>query len=130
MHDKYSAIVFKNRKQHITQLEFGEQADTITANTRAIPGTMTARGCCYAGCKGVVVGPLKDVAVITHGPIGCAFYSWGTRRNKAKADEASDNKNFVPYSLCTDMRPTDIVFGGEKKLEKVIGEVINIFNTK
>lgn len=128
--DKYTAKVYKNRKQHITQLEFGAEPDTITANTRAIPGTMTARGCCYAGCKGVVVGPLKDVAVITHGPIGCAFYSWGTRRNKAKNDPESDNKNFVPYSLCTDMRPTDIVFGGEKKLEKAIEEVIDIFHPK
>ena len=128
--DKYTAKVFKNRKQHITQLEQGLEADTIAANTRAIPGTMTARGCCYAGCKGVVVGPLKDVAVITHGPIGCAFYSWGTRRNKAKGDPDSDNKNFIPYSLCTDMRPTDVVFGGEKKLEKAIEEVIEIFHPK
>ena len=79
---------------------------------------------------GVVVGPMKDVAVITHGPIGCAFYSWGTRRNKAKADAECDDMNFVPYSLCTDMRPTDIVFGGEKKLEKAIDEVMDIFHPK
>lgn len=128
--EKYSAKIFKNRKEHITQLECGSEPDTIGANTRAIPGSMTARGCCYAGCKGVVVGPLKDVAVITHGPIGCAFYSWGTRRNKAKATEESGNMNFVPYSLCTDMRPTDIVFGGEKKLEQAIEEVMDIFNPK
>lgn len=128
--DKYSARVFKNRKEHIRQLEFGPEGDTLTANTRAIPGSMTARGCCYAGCKGVVVGPMKDVAVITHGPIGCAFYSWGTRRNKAKGDADSDGMNFVPYSLCTDMRPTDIVFGGEKKLEKAIDEVMDIFHPK
>ena len=128
--DKYSAKVFKNRKQHIVQLEKEDEPDTITANTRTVPGVMTARGCCYAGCKGVVVGPLKDVAVITHGPIGCAFYSWGTRRNKAKASEDCDNKNFIPYSFCTDMRPTDIVFGGEKKLEQAIEEVVDIFKPK
>lgn len=123
--EKYSTKVFKNRKQHIIKLEQGETPDEIAANTRAVPGTMTARGCCYAGCKGVVMGPLKDVAIITHGPIGCAFYSWGGRRNKAKTDE--NGKNFVPYSLCTDMRPTDIVFGGEKKLEKAIAEVVDLF---
>ncbi len=49
--DKYSTRIFKNRKSHITQLEFGENPDEITANTRAIPGIITARGCCYAGCK-------------------------------------------------------------------------------
>jgi nitrogenase molybdenum-iron protein alpha chain len=124
--DKYSAKVYKNRKEHILQLEEGEQS--IAANTRAIPGVMTARGCCYAGCKGVVVGPMKDVCVITHGPIGCGFYSWGTRRNKAKADENSGGKNFVPYSFSTDMQEPDIVFGGEKKLEKAIEEAIELFH--
>lgn len=127
--DKYSARVYKNRKEHIIQLE-DDASGTITANTRAVPGVMTARGCCYAGCKGVVIGPLKDVCVITHGPIGCGFYSWGTRRNKAKADENSGNKNFIPYCFSTDMQEPDIVFGGEKKLEKAIDEAMDIFNPK
>ncbi len=126
--EKYSSRVFKNRKSHITQLEFNDEADTITANTRAIPGIATARGCCYAGCKGVVVGPMKDAVTITHGPIGCAYYSWGTRRNKAKTEEGI--QNFIPYSFCTDMRPTDIVFGGEKKLEESIDEVMKLFHPK
>ena len=126
--DQYSARVYKNRKEHITQLEFGDTPDTINANTRTVPGIMTARGCCYAGCKGVVVGPLKDVCIITHGPIGCAYYSWGTRRNRAKTGE--DGKNFLPYCICTDMRSTDIVFGGEKKLQKAIDECMAIFNPK
>lgn len=72
---------------------------------------MTNRGCCYAGCKGVVLGPLKDVAIITHGPIGCGFYSWGTRRNKATP---VDGRNFLEYCLSTDLQEPDIVFGGEK----------------
>ncbi|MFT3985291.1 MAG: nitrogenase component I subunit alpha [Lachnospiraceae bacterium] len=126
--EKYSSRVFKNRKSHITQLEFSDEPDTITANTRAIPGIATARGCCYAGCKGVVVGPMKDAVTITHGPIGCAYYSWGTRRNKAKTEEGI--QNFIPYSFCTDMRPTDIVFGGEKKLEESIDEVMKLFHPK
>jgi len=128
MLDKYSARVYKNRKEHLIELEKAENADKIAANTRAIPGIMTARGCCYAGCKGVVVGPLKDVLVITHGPIGCGFYSWGTRRNKAKPDDDSGGKNFIPYCFSTDMQEPDIVFGGEKKLEKAIAEAMEIFN--
>ncbi|MDR1801036.1 MAG: nitrogenase component I subunit alpha [Lachnospiraceae bacterium] len=127
--EKYSAKVYKNRKEHIVQLEETCETQSIAANTRAIPGVMTARGCCYAGCKGVVVGPLKDVCVITHGPIGCGFYSWGTRRNKAKPDEHTD-KNFVPYCFSTDMQEPDIVFGGEKKLEKAIDEAMEIFDPK
>ena len=129
MLEKYSAKVYKNRKDHVVQIEATGQAQPIAANTRAIPGIMTARGCCYAGCKGVVIGPLKDVCVITHGPVGCSFYTWGTRRNKARPDSHSD-KNFVPYCFSTDMQESDIVFGGEKKLEKAIEEAVAAFDPK
>ncbi|MDR2668859.1 MAG: nitrogenase molybdenum-iron protein alpha chain, partial [Desulfovibrio sp.] len=83
---RYNAKVFKNRKDHILRVDRDvDGAQEIAANTRAVPGIMTNRGCCYAGCKGVVVGPIRDAVTITHGPIGCGFYTWGTRRNKAKA---------------------------------------------
>jgi nitrogenase molybdenum-iron protein alpha chain len=124
--DKYSSRVYKNRKEHILQVENVAGGQEITANTRTVPGIITNRGCCYAGCKGVVVGPLKDVLVITHGPIGCSYYSWGTRRNKAVAEEGG--QNYVPYCFSTDMQEADIVFGGEKKLEKAIAEAVDIFN--
>jgi nitrogenase molybdenum-iron protein alpha chain len=127
--EKYSAKLYKNRKDHILELDESDENRSIAANTRAVPGVMTARGCCYAGCKGVVVGPLKDVCVITHGPIGCGFYSWGTRRNKAKPDEQAD-KNFIPYCFSTDMQESDIVFGGEKKLEKAIDEAMELFSPR
>ena len=83
--ERYNAKVFKNRKEHMLKVNPAED-QIIIANTRAIPGIMTNRGCCYAGCKGVVLGPIKDMVTITHGPVGCGFYSWGTRRNKAKAE--------------------------------------------
>src|SRR5512139_2273993 len=86
----YPDIVKKNRKKHLlvkTSGEAGEACQTIEANTRTIPGIISQRGCCYAGCKGVVVGPVKDMITITHGPVGCGYYSWGTRRNKARADD-------------------------------------------
>lgn len=124
--EKYSSRVYKNRKDHVTQIKCDSEADTIVANTRSVPGIMTARGCCYAGCKGVVVGPLKDVCVITHGPIGCGFYSWGTRRNKAVAKEGG--QNYIPYCFSTDMQEPDIVFGGEKKLKKAIEEAVDLFH--
>jgi nitrogenase molybdenum-iron protein alpha chain len=72
------------------------------------------------------VGPLKDCLIITHGPIGCGYYSWGTRRNKAKAEEGE--QNYIPYCFSTDMQESDIVFGGEKKLEKAIEEAMEIFS--
>jgi nitrogenase molybdenum-iron protein alpha chain len=64
--DQYSARVFKNRKDHIVQLDKEEcEVPEIAANSRSVPGIMTSRGCCYAGCKGVVLGPLQDVVVLS-----------------------------------------------------------------
>ena len=124
--DNYSAKVYKNRKSHI--LNLNDETQEIAANSRTVPGIMSNRGCCYAGCKGVVLGPLKDVAIITHGPIGCAYYSWGTRRHKGKGDE--NTQNYLEYCFSTDMQESDIVFGGEKKLKQAIKEVVEIFNPK
>lgn len=127
--DQYSSRVYKNRKEHV--LTIGEHdKDVITANTRAIPGIITQRGCCFAGCKGVVLGPIKDAAIIVHGPIGCAFYTWGTRRHKNAADERDGEKseNYLEYCFSTDMQESDIVFGGEKKLKQAIEEVIGILH--
>ena len=125
----YPGSVFKNRKDHIiVKQNDSPQPQVIAANTRVIPGIMTQRGCCYAGCKGVVVGPLKDAVVITHGPIGCGYYSWGTRRNKGK--KTGDEDNFLNYCFSTDMQEGDIVFGGMKKLRQAVKEAVEIFNPK
>lgn len=123
--EAYPAKVKRNRKKHIIIRDSEQARQEIEANTRTIPGIITNRGCAYAGCKGVVLGPIKDMVHITHGPIGCAFYSWGTRRNKAKS--ADPEKNFLNYCFSTDMQESDIVFGGEKRLTKMIDEVMETF---
>ncbi len=124
--DKYSAKVYKNRKKHMLELE--QETQEIDANRRTIPGVMTHRGCCYAGCKGVVLGPLKDIVLLTHGPIGCGYYSWGTRRNKAIPQKGDGN--FIQYCFSTNLGESDIVFGGEKKLRAAIDEIVDIFHPK
>jgi nitrogenase molybdenum-iron protein alpha chain len=101
----------------------------IAANTRTVPGIITMRGCAYAGCKGVILGPTRDVLSITHGPIGCGFYSWLTRRNQTRPPTPEDD-NFMTYCLSTDMQESEIVFGGEKKLAKAIEEAYEIFHPK
>jgi len=124
--EKYPAAVYKNRKEHIVVKQSDcEEPQTITSNTRTVPGIITNRGCCYAGCKGVVIGPLRDALIITHGPIGCGFYTWGTRRNKGRT--SGDEKNFLNYCFSTDLQEGDIVFGGEKKLKQAIKEAVEIF---
>lgn len=125
--DKYPARVMKNRKTHILIKDSSEKQE-ISANTRTVPGIITNRGCCYAGCKGVVIGPIIDMVHIVHGPIGCSYYAWGTRRNKGKAREGG--KNFLSYCFSTDMQESDIIFGGEKKLMSAILEAYEIFSPR
>lgn len=120
--------VQKNRRKHILIKDDEKGRQQIEANTRTIPGIITNRGCAFAGCKGVVLGPIKDMVHIVHGPIGCGYYAWGTRRNKARTAEGG--QNFINYCVSTDMQESDIVFGGEKKLAKVIDEVVDIFKPK
>lgn len=127
----YPDKVKKNRDKHIVRKNPEEGCQQIEANTRTIPGIISQRGCAYAGCKGVVVGPIKDMITITHGPVGCGYYSWGTRRNKARADDNTPPEK-IYSSLCfiSDMQEPDIVFGGEKKLAKMVDEVVAIFHPR
>jgi len=101
----------------------------IGANSRTVPGLITQRGCTYAGCRGVVIGPIHDILHITHGPIGCGYYSWLTRRNMVKAVNEGDT-NYLQYAMSTDMMEEQIVFGGEKKLKQAIQEAYDIFKPK
>lgn len=123
--DQYGSRVYKNRKEHMVDVNNNENDNQIAANVRTVPGIMTHRGCCYAGCKGVVLGPIKDALQIVHGPIGCSYYAWGTRRHKGKKEEGEDN--YLQYCLSTDMQEPDIVFGGEKKLKQAITEAMDLF---
>ncbi len=120
----------KTRKKRAKQLLVNDPAQPaeIGANTRTIPGIMTQRGCTYAGCRGVVIGPMHDVLHITHGPVGCSFYSWQTRRNLARPQPGQIN--YLQYSMTTDMTEDEIIFGGEKKLAAAIREAYRIFQPK
>ncbi len=128
---KYPVKVARKRARQIivNKVDADRQAPEIMANTRTIPGILTMRGCAYAGCKGVVLGPTRDILQITHGPIGCGFYSWLTRRNQTRPKTESDT-NFMPYALSTDMQEEEVIFGGEKKLKKAIEEAIALFHPK
>lgn len=100
----------------------------IAANTRTVPGIITQRGCTYAGCRGVVLGPIHDIVHITHGPIGCGYYTWLTRRNMARVEPGKPN--YMQYCMSTDMQEDHIVFGGEKRLAEAIREAYRLFKPK
>ncbi|ABM30104.1 nitrogenase molybdenum-iron protein alpha chain [Nitratidesulfovibrio vulgaris] len=124
----YPPKVAKKRRAHMVVRKDGDPglAQQIEANTRTVPGIITQRGCCYAGCKGVVIGPYGDMVHIVHGPVGCSFYAWLTRRNQFRA-RGEAGKNYLSYCFTTDMQDEDIIFGGEKKLAQAIREAAAIF---
>ncbi|MBF0525505.1 MAG: nitrogenase molybdenum-iron protein alpha chain [Deltaproteobacteria bacterium] len=128
---KYPVKVARKRSKQIVINKVGQddEVPVIQSNVRTIPGIISQRGCCYAGCKGVVLGPTRDIINLTHGPIGCGFYSWLTRRNQTKPTGPEDH-NFMPYCFSTDMQDEQIIFGGEKKLAAAIQEAYDIFKPK
>jgi nitrogenase molybdenum-iron protein alpha chain len=127
----YPKKTARKRAEQIVINKRGEDGTVpeIKANVRTTPGAITQRGCTYAGCKGVVIGPTRDILSITHGPIGCAYYSWLTRRNQTRP-EGDDDANYITYCLSTDMQEEQIVFGGEKKLKAAIEEAYKLFKPK
>jgi nitrogenase molybdenum-iron protein alpha chain len=125
---KYPAKVAKKRSKSIV-INDPEIIPEVQANVRTVPGIITQRGCSYAGCKGVVLGPTRDIVNIVHGPIGCSFYAWLTRRNQTKPETLMD-ENYIPYCFSTDMQEENIVFGGEKKLKQAIQEAYDLFHPK
>ncbi|MCW3785643.1 nitrogenase molybdenum-iron protein alpha chain [Plebeiibacterium sediminum] len=125
---QYPGKIAKKRKKAMVS-NVPEEDQEIQANVRTVPGIITQRGCTYAGCRGVVLGPTRDILQIVHGPIGCSFYAWLTRRNQTKP-ETETSENFIPYAFSTDMQDENIVFGGEKKLKQAIREAFELFSPK
>lgn len=123
---KYPRKVAKKREKSMI-LNDPDEKPEIQANVRTIPGIITQRGCTYAGCKGVILGPSRDVVNIVHGPIGCSFYAWLTRRNQTQPP-TDDSPNYITYCFSTDMQDSNIVFGGEQKLRKAIREAYEMFH--
>ncbi|MDH7578590.1 MAG: nitrogenase component I subunit alpha [Bacillota bacterium] len=102
-------------------------------NIKTIPGDMTERGCSFAGARGVIGGPISDVIAMVHAPVGCAWYTWGTRRNLSdlhawttpgRLTNTSFNRR---YCVVTDMQEKDVVFGGIKKLKSSCLEAFRLF---
>ncbi|KJS28546.1 MAG: nitrogenase molybdenum-iron protein subunit alpha [Desulfatitalea sp. BRH_c12] len=130
--EKYPPKIARKRDKQIVvnRIEPDGTVPEIQSNVRTVPGLISQRGCCYAGCKGVVLGPTRDIINITHGPVGCGFYSWLTRRNQTDPEASPDGHNFMPYCFTTDMQEEQIIFGGEKKLRQAIQEAFDNFAPK
>jgi nitrogenase molybdenum-iron protein alpha chain len=127
----YPKKLRQKRSEQMVVTEHREDGSVpvIKSNVRTSPGIITQRGCTYAGCKGVIFGPTRDILNLVHGPIGCSFYAWLTRRNQTRTPNETA-PNFMNYCLSTDMQEESIVFGGEKKLKLAVKEAYELFHPK
>jgi nitrogenase molybdenum-iron protein alpha chain len=121
----YPEKAAKKRAKHLASYDESKGECGVKSNLKTIPGVMTIRGCAYAGAKGVVWGPIKDMVHISHGPVGCGQYSWAARRNYFVGTTGVDA--FATMQFTSDFQENDIVFGGDKKLAKIIDEIEVLF---
>jgi len=89
----------------------------ISCGKASVSGAVSQRACVYCGAR-VVLNPITDAYHIVHGPIGCASYTWDIRGSLSSGEETFRN------SYSTDLRETDVIFGGEKKLTAAIDELV------
>lgn len=112
------------RAPHLAPNDPDASSACVKSNRKTVPGVMSARGCAYAGAKGVVWGPIGDMVHISHGPVGCGWYSWGTRRNLV---HGINGVSSFAMQFTSDFQEKDIVYGGDKKLSAVLKEVKELF---
>src|ERR1039457_427728 len=107
------------RAPHLAPNDQASGCAAVKSNKKTVPGVMSARGCAYAGAKGVVWGPIRDMVHVSHGPVGCGWYSWGTRRNLMTGKLGVDQ---FAMQFTSDFQEKDIVYGGDKKLKQLLIE--------
>ena len=117
----------KDRAKHlaVNDPSIEQSKQCITSNRKSQPGVMTIRGCAYAGSRGVVWGPIKDMVHISHGPVGCGQYTRAGRRNYYTG--MTGVNAFGTMNFTSDFQEKDIVFGGDKKLAKIVDEIEQLF---
>ncbi len=114
----------KKRAPHLAPNDASSSSACVKSNRKTVPGVMSARGCAFAGAKGVVWGPIRDMVHVSHGPVGCGWYSWGTRRNLMSGKNGVTN---FAMQFTSDFQEKDIVYGGDKKLAVLLKEAKELF---
>ena len=107
--------ILPSRAASIT--EAGTAGKAVKCGKTSIAGSVSQRACVFCGSR-VVLYPIADALHIVHGPIGCAAYTWDIRGAQSSGPQLFRN------AFSTDLQELDVVFGGEKKLECALLELI------
>lgn len=113
--------ILEERKKSI--FEKGGEDFELTCDKVSLAGSVSQRACVFCGSR-VVLYPIADALHIVHGPIGCAAYTWDIR------GALSSGPELHRLSFSTDLSEIDIIYGGEKKLETALDELIDEYKPK
>ena len=122
----YPEKTAKKRSKHLAVTQEGASDCGVKSNIKSIPGVMSIRGCAYAGLEGRGVGPGQG-----HGP-HLARAGRPRRVLLVAAPQLLCRRRpvcrlFVTMQFTSDFQEKDIVFGGDKKLKKMIDEIEDLF---
>ena len=108
--------ILKDREKQIATK--GKDSALLDCDRKSLAGSVSQRACVFCGSR-VVLYPVSDALHLVHGPIGCAAYTWDIRGSVSTASELNRK------SFSTDLREMDVIYGGERKLENVLYELID-----
>ncbi len=111
--------VLKEREKQI--FEKGMDSFAMECDKKSLAGSVSQRACVFCGSR-VVLYPIADALHVIHGPIGCAAYTWDIR------GALSSGPELHRMSFSTDLSETDTIYGGEKKLENALNELIDLYS--
>lgn len=95
----------------------GDAGCALACDRHSLAGSVTQRACAFCGSR-VVLYPISDALHLVHGPIGCAAYTWDIRGAQSSGPQLHRN------SFSTDLQELDVIYGGEKKLERALLQLI------
>ena len=111
------------RRSQVVRKSSGIPATDLPCGKASTAGSVSQRACVFCGSR-VVLYPICDALHIVHGPIGCAAYTWDIRGALSSGPQLHRN------SFSTDLQEMDVIFGGEKKLEAALLELITHYQPK
>lgn len=114
------SILDERKNQIFTK---GNDEFEIKCESQSVSGSVSQRACVFCGSR-VVLYPIADALHLVHGPIGCAAYTWDIRGS------LSSGPQLHRLSFSTDLRETNVIFGGEKKLYAALKQLIEIYKPK
>jgi len=109
--------LLEDRKGQVLETAPDGAPAAIRCETRSAAGSVSQRACVFCGSR-VVLYPIADALHLVHGPAGCAAYTWDIR------GALSSGPALHRHSFTTDLRETDVIYGGAVKLERALRALI------